>query len=579
MLFVFVVKNITMKIPKILFLILFLVFTSCKAEETTDLKHITENGNDPDRYYNGVVSSADELASMVGLDILKNGGNAIDAAVGIGFALAVVYPRAGNIGGGGFMVIHLADGTNTSIDYREKAPSGAFRDMYLDANGDVVVDLSTVGHLASGVPGAVAGMLYALEKYGTMTRQEVLKYAIDYADNGFTVSDALASSLWAYNGEFAQFPSTMKVFGDVEAGDLLVQKDLANTLRLISENGRDGFYKGPVAGYIVAEMQRGNGIITLEDLANYQPVERDVIKGTYRGYDIISMGPPSSGGISLIYLLNILENYDLSQYMYAGAEMINIMVEAMRRVYSDRSEFMGDADFVNVPADILTSKKYASNRMKDFVPGQAGKSENVTHGDVYYKESDQTTHYSVADKFGNIVSVTTTINDSYGNKLVVEGAGFFLNDEMDDFVSKPGVPNMYGLLGSDANAIEPNKRMLSSMTPTIVFKDGKPFLVTGSPGGGRIITTVLENIVNIIDYGMPLGDAVDLPRFHHQWYPDEIQIERGMLTGEVVYNLVNMGYKINEIRDYASLDAIMFFPDGGMIGHSDRRGTGKAVGY
>lgn len=564
---------------KILFLVLFLIFTSCKAEETAENKPLTEKSNDPDLYYNGVVSSADELASMVGLDILKNGGNAIDAAVGVGFTLAVVYPRAGNIGGGGFMVIHLADGTNTSIDYREKAPLGSFRDMYLDENVDVVVDLSTVGHLASGVPGSVAGMLYALDKYGTMSRHEVLKYAIDYADNGFTVSGALASTLWSYQGEFEQFPSTMKIFGDVEAGTTLVQKDLANTLRLISESGSDGFYKGLVADYIVAEMQKGNGIMTLEDLANYKPVERDVVKGTYRGYDIISMGPPSSGGISLIYLLNILENYDFSQYMYAGAEMINIMVEAMRRVYADRSEFMGDADFVNVPVDILTSKKYAAERMKDFVPGEAGKSGNVTHGDAYYKESSQTTHYSVADKFGNVVSVTTTINDNFGNKVVVDGAGFFLNNEMDDFVSKPGVPNMYGLLGSDANAIEPNKRMLSSMTPTIVLKDGKPFLATGSRGGGRIITTVLENIVNLIDYDMTLGDAVDMPRFHHQWYPDEIQIERGMLTGEVVYNLVNMGYKIQEIRDYASIDAILFYPGGGMLGHSDRRGTGKAVGY
>ncbi len=291
------------------------------------------------------------------------------------------------------------------------------------------------------------------------------------------------------------------------------------------------------------------------------------------------MGPPSSGGISLIYLLNILENFDLSQYMHSSAKMLNIMVEAMRRVYADRSEFMGDADFVNVPVDILTSKLYAERRMKDFVQGTASKSENVDHGDAYYKESSQTTHYSVADQWGNVVSVTTTINDNYGNKVVVDGAGFFLNNEMDDFVSKPGVPNMYGLLGSDANAIEPNKRMLSSMTPTIVLKDGKPYLATGSPGGGRIITAVLNNIVNLIDYEMTLGDAIDLPRFHHQWYPDEIQIERGMLTGEVVYNLVKMGYKITEIGDFASIDAILFHPDGGMQGHSDRRGSGKALGY
>jgi gamma-glutamyltranspeptidase / glutathione hydrolase len=559
-------------------LILLLVFTSCKAEERS---HTIKTNDKPadELYYNGVVSSADELASIVGLEILKNGGNAIDAAVGVGFALAVVYPRAGNLGGGGFMVIHLADGTNTSIDYREKAPSLSTRDMYLDENGNVITDLSTVGHLAAGVPGSVAGMLYALEKYGTMSRQEVLKYAIKYADEGFIVSDALAASLWAYYDEFQQFPSTMKVFGEVEAGQTLVQKDLANTLRLISENGAAGFYKGVVADYIVSEMKRGNGIMSLEDLALYQPVERPVVSGTYRGYDIISMGPPSSGGISLIYLLNILENYNLRDYMYTDANMVNVMTEAMRRVYADRSEFMGDMDFVNVPVDILTSKLYAEKRMKDFTPGQASKSANIKHGDAYHKESNQTTHYSVADKFGNVVSVTTTINDNYGNKVVVDGAGFFLNNEMDDFVSKPGVPNMYGLLGSDANAIEPGKRMLSSMTPTIVLKDGKPFLATGSPGGGRIITTVLTNIVNIIDYDKTLGDAIDLPRFHHQWYPDEIQIERGMLTGEVVYNLVKMGYKINEIGDFGSIDAIQFFPDGGMLGHSDRRGNGKALGF
>ena len=560
-------------------LTLFIIFSVFKPEVSANEKSPFTPKPSEDYYYNGVVTSADGLASEVGLDILRRGGNAIDAAVGVGFALAVVYPRAGNIGGGGFMVIHLADGTNTSIDYREMAPSLAFRDMYLDEYGDVVPDLSTFGHLASGVPGAVAGMLYALDKYGTMSRQEVLSYAIDLADNGFIVKRSMARSLARYRDDFSYFESTMKVFGNVKEGDLFVQKDLAEALKRISRKGRDGFYKGETADLIVAEMQRGGGIISYEDLENYIPVEREVVAGTYRGYDVISMGPPSSGGISLIYLLNILENYDLGEYGFGSAENIHIMTEAMRRVYADRSEFMGDMDYVNVPVDILTSKIYAQKRMKDVRWLEASTSENVKPGDAYYKESSQTTHYSVADKYGNIVSVTTTINGNYGSKVVVDGAGFFLNNEMDDFVSKPGVPNMFGLLGSDANAIEPGKRMLSSMSPTIVLKDGKPFLATGSPGGGRIITAVLTNIINVIDHDMVLGDAIDLPRFHHQWYPDEIQCEAGVLSPEARERLIEMGYTINDFRDYASIDAIMFYPDGSMHGHSDRRGDGEALGF
>ena len=326
-------------------------------------------------------------------------------------------------------------------------------------------------------------------------------------------------------------------------------------------------------------MKRGNGIISIEDLERYQPVERDVVKGTYRGYEILSMGPPSSGGISLIYLLNILENYDLTAKKHNSTESISLMTEAMRRVYADRSEFMGDMDFVNVPVDILTSKKYSEERMLDYNPQRASKSDDIKPGNAYHKNSTHTTHYSIADKFGNVVSVTTTINDNFGNKVVVDGAGFFLNNEMDDFVSKPGVPNLFGLLGNEANAIEPMKRMLSSMTPTIVLKDGKPFLVTGSPGGGRIITAVLMNIVNLIDHGMSLQESIDAPRFHHQWYPDEIQAEKNSLLQDVRNELLNMGYKINDFRDYASIDAIMILDDGTMIGHSDRRGYGKAIGF
>lgn len=539
-------------------------------------------------YKNGVVSSSHELASQVGIEIMKKGGNAIDAAVGVGFALAVVYPQAGNIGGGGFMVIHLKDGKNTSentsentsIDYREKAPLLAKRDMFLDADGNVIPNLSTLGNLAAGVPGSVAGMLFALVKFGTMNRNEVMEYAINLADTGFYISEGLANILNQYQKDFSHFPGTMKIFGgNFKTGDKLIQKDLANTLRIIRDKGKDGFYDGEVAKLIVDEMNRSNGIISYNDLSKYEARERPVVNGTYRGYEIISMGPPSSGGISLIYLLNILENYDLSKSGYGNYKNIQLMTEAMRRVYADRSEFMGDADFVTVPVDILTSKVYAERRMNDYSEDSASKSINVNHGDAYYRESDQTTHYSVADKDGNLVSVTTTLNDVFGNKVVVDGAGFFLNNEMDDFVSKPGVPNLYGLVGNEVNAIQPEKRMLSSMTPTLVFKDNNPFLVIGSPGGGRIITSVLQTIINIIDFNMDLDDAINSPRFHHQWYPDEIQMEKKFGDEYLKNELKKTGYSIKEIPDFGRIDAIMFLDDGSMTGHSDIRGYGKAIGY
>lgn len=548
-------------------ILIFVLFTSTLYAQTEGFR-------------NGVVSSSQELASQIGIDILKKGGNAIDAAVGVGFALAVVYPQAGNLGGGGFMLIHLRDGSNTSIDYREKAPLLSERDMYLDAKGEVIPNLSTLGNLAAGIPGSVAGMLYALEKYGTMSRDDVMKYAINIADTGFFINDSFADLLNQYQKDFSSFPGTMKIFGgDFREGERLVQKDLAKTLRVIRDYGRDGFYKGEVAELIVSDMNNSNGIISYDDLIKYEPKERDVLKGTYRGYEIISMGPPSSGGISLIFLLNILENYDLGKSGYGQHNTVQLMTEAMRRVYADRSEFMGDADFVGVPADILTSKIYALNRMRDYREDTASKSLNVKHGDAYYRESDQTTHYSVADKDGNLVSVTTTLNDVFGNKVVVDGAGFFLNNEMDDFVSKPGVPNIYGLVGSDANSIQPEKRMLSSMTPTFVFKDNKPFLVVGSPGGGRIITTVLQTIINIIDYNFDLDKAIDAPRFHHQWYPDEIQLEKDFGDESVRMGLKMMGYSLKEIPDFGRVDAIMFLSDGSMTGHSDRRGYGRAIGY
>jgi gamma-glutamyltranspeptidase / glutathione hydrolase len=531
-------------------------------------------------YRNGCVSSADELASEVGIKILKDGGNAVDAAVGVGFALSVVYPQAGNIGGGGFMVIHFTGGKNTSIDYREKAPFLATRDMFLNESGYVIEDLSTTGHLAVGVPGSVAGLLFALEKYGTMTRGDVMKYAIDLAEKGFKLHPELARSINSNWNDFSKFTGSNNIFGKkCKGGELFVQKDLANTLKSIRDYGRDGFYKGRVADLFINEMRRGGGIISYSDLENYNVIERDVLKGTYKGYDLISMGPPASGGICLLYLLNIVENFDLKSTGFGTAGVIHLMAEAMRRVYADRTEFMGDADFVTVPADILTSKVYSKRRFKDFDEYHASKSDNIKHGDAYYREHMETTHYSVADKWGNCVAVTTTLNDNFGSKLVVDGAGFLLNDEMDDFSSKPGAPNMYGLLGSEANAIAPNKRMLSSMTPTIIFKDTKPFMVLGSPGGGRIITAVFQTVVNVIDFNMSLKDAINAPRFHHQWYPDEIQVESGVLDKNTKMQLISLGHTIKDIHSIGKIDAIQFMEDGSMTGYSDSRGYGKALGY
>lgn len=534
-------------------------------------------GNIEEYYYNGVVSSADRLASEVGVKILQEGGNAIDAAVGVGFALAVVYPQAGNIGGGGFMLIRLADGTATSIDFREKAPLLATRNMYLDTDGNVIEDLSTTGHLAAGVPGSVAGLLYALEKYGTMSRQEVMKYAIELAENGFIVSQRLADAIKSYNVDFKKFEGSYKIFGTVKANQPFYQKELASTLKAIRDYGKDGFYKGKVADLIVNEMKRGNGIISYKDLESYNVVEREVLKGSYRGYDIITMRPPSSGGICLLELLNILEYYDLSSM--TQTEYVHLLTEAMKRVYADRAEFMGDEDFVNVPVDILTSKVYAKKRMEGFSESKASTSVEIKPGDAYYKESSNTTHYSIADKYGNVVATTTTLNDNFGCKVVVDGAGFLLNNEMDDFAIKPNYPNIYGLVGSEANSIAPGKRMLSSMTPTIVLKNNKPFLVVGSPGGGKIITSVLQTIVHIIDFNRNLSDAIEIRRFHHQWLPDYIQYEEGCFPKTVVTQLSNMGHNLKKISDFGRIDAVMIFPDGRMTGHSDSRGYGKALGY
>ncbi len=538
----------------------------------------------PVKAFNGMVVSSDSIATAVGVEILKKGGNAVDAAVAVGFALAVTYPQAGNIGGGGFMVIRMANGETVTIDYREKAPLKAHRDMFLDENRNFVPEKSQIGHLSVGVPGSVAGLLLALEKYGTMSRKEVLNPAIKLAEKGFIVNEGLANAFKNAFEHFKKFPSTMKYFSKngepYKAGDRLVQKDLAEVLKLIRDKGRDGFYKGKVADLIVAEMKRGGGLITHEDLENYQPVIRKPVVGNYRGYEVISMGPPSSGGVCLIELLNILENFDIKKYGFGSSYTIHYLVEAMRRVYADRAEYLGDPDFVQVPVEKLLSKEYARSLANEIDTFYATPSSKVIRSVSPPVEGSHTTHYSVVDKWGNVVSVTTTINSYFGSMVVVDGAGFFLNNEMDDFSASPGVPNQFGLLGSEANSIQPGKRMLSSMTPTIVLKDNKPFLVLGSPGGSTIITSVLQVILNVIDFGMNIQEAVDAPRIHHQWYPDVVYYERRGLPFDVIENLQRRGHKLVERVGYqGEVQAILIDDNGVKYGAVDPRGYGLAMGY
>lgn len=549
----------------------------------------------PYRAYHGLVVSARLEASEAGLEMLRRGGNAIDAAVATGFALAVVHPVAGNLGGGGFMVIRFADGRTTTIDFRETAPRAATRDMFLDENGRFVPERSQQGYLASGVPGSVAGLLLAHEKYGRLSRAEVLAPAIRLAEEGFHLTREQAARFNAFREIFARYLSTRKYFvkdTPFREGDLFVQKDLARTLRRIQQQGAKDFYRGETANLIVAEMQRGGGLITHEDLAAYQAIERPPVTGTYRGYQIISMGPPSAGGIGLIQLLNAVEPFDLALMGFNSSATIHLMAEAMRRVYADRAHWLGDPDFVAIPVQGLLSKAYMRQRMADFNPYRADTSQRIMHGDPWAFESQETTHYSVVDDEGNAVSVTTTLNGPYGSLVVVDGAGFFLNNEMDDFSAAPGVPNMFGLVGSEANAIAPGKRMLSSMTPTIVENpSGQLFLVLGTPGGSTIITTVFQLILNVIDHGMNIQQAVLAPRVHHQWLPDVLYYERRGLPHDVIENLQRRGWKMVE-RDGTSGRAyaiqVAHGPDelaprpGVMrvyLGGVDPRGEGGAAGY
>ena len=532
---------------------------------------------------NGMVASEQGLATQVGLDILKQGGNAIDAAVAVGFALAVVLPNAGNIGGGGFMVLHDdKTGKDVAIDFREIAPAKASRDMYLDNQGNVIDGKSLFTHDASGVPGTVAGMEYALKKWGTMPLSKVLEPAIKLADKGFIVSDVLAQTLKEEKSTLGKWSSSKAIFfknGEpLKSGDLLVQKDLAKSLRLIAKQGAKAFYQGEIATKIAKEMQSHGGTMTLGDLKAYKVVERQPIIGDYRGYKVVTMPPPSSGGVHLIEILNMLEHYPIKEDGVNSAKNIHHMAESMKLAYADRSEYLGDPDFVKIPVTGLTSKAYANERVKTIDDNKARLSSNIKPGKPQPYESDQTTHFSVMDKAGNAAAVTYTLNLNFGSGIVVEGTGILLNNEMDDFSVKPGVPNAFGLVGGTANAIEAKKRPLSSMTPTIVMKNNKPWLVTGSPGGARIITTVLQSVVNTIDHEMNPAEAIITPRVHHQWLPDELRVEEG-ISPDTIKLLQDKGHKVVTKAPMGRIQIIQA-DDSGFYGYSDPRNPdGKTLGF
>ena len=540
---------------------------------------------DPIFAENGMVVSTSKQASEIGIRILKQGGNAIDAACAVGFALAVTSSSNGNIGGGGFMVAYLADGTVFTLDYREKAPAAAYRDMFLDDNGNVIKDMSLKTRASSGVPGSVDGLLKAWSKYGSgnISLRELLYPSISLAERGFKLSVYEAQTLNTFKELFSNNEAASKIFirsdnRDWKSGDRLVQKDLGKTLKRIARYGRNGFYSGITADLIISEMDKGAGYITYEDLRQYESKFREPVAGTFNQYEIISMGPPSSGGTILIEMLNMLELFPLNDFIWNSSNYIHLLTEVQRRAYADRAEHLGDADFWNSPTNMLLKKSYAKNRIKDFSPKKASPSKQILPGDPYAFESSETTHYSIIDKYGNAVSVTTTINLAYGSGIVVDGAGFFLNNEMDDFSSKPGVPNSFGLVGNEANSIEPGKRPLSSMTPTIVLKNKKPFLILGSPGGSRIITSVLQALLNITIHNMSLKEAVSLPRVHSQWLPDAVYFEENSLNDDVKELLIDNGHTILPFSYIGNVNAILI-NENGYTGYGDPRGENTAKGY
>lgn len=535
---------------------------------------ITKKAN----YTSAAVSSAHPLASQVGTVIMKQGGNAFDAAIATQLALAVVYPGAGNLGGGGFLLARRSNGELLGLDYREAAPAAASRDMYLDAQGNANISLSQNGHLASGIPGTVAG-LFATMPYAKLPFAKLVQPAIDLAEYGFVITEREAASLNSTHESFLKYntrPSALTKEGKWKAGDTLVQKELAATLRRMQKNGAAGFYEGETAKLIVEEMQRGKGIITLDDLKNYTAKLREPIRFNYRDHQIISFAPPSSGGILIAQMMKMIEKFPIGSYGFQTPASVQLMIEAERRAYADRAEHMGDPDFWKVPVDTLISDTYLTERMKDYDPSKAGISTQIKAGSV--TESEETTHLSVIDAAGNLVAVTTTLNGGYGSRTVVGGAGFLLNNEMDDFSVKPGVPNMYGALGGEANAIVPGKRMLSSMTPTLMLKNNKPYLTIGTPGGTTIPTSVFQALVNLIDFKMDLDDAINKPKFHHQWFPDEVTVERDFLA-DTKKKLEAMGYKIKDRSAIGRTEGIRILPNGIREAVADKRGDDSVAGF
>ncbi|MEC4724790.1 gamma-glutamyltransferase [Shewanella sp. D64] len=553
-----------------------------KAAETSVYSHMATT--QPIWAKHGMVSSQEALATQAGVEILRQGGNAVDAAVAVGFSLAVTLPRAGNIGGGGFMMVHIADQNKTiAIDYREMAPSKAHKDIFLNEQGDPVAALSREHGLAVGVPGTVMGMELALEKYGTMTMKQLTQAAIKMAKDGIYVTPDLSTSLTGLKRRIAQWPSSAEIFykndgSDYQVDDLFKQPELAHSLTLIAQQGSKGFYEGETADKLISAIQQAGGIMTLDDLKHYKVIEREPVEGNYRGYQVISMPPPSSGGVHIIEMLNILEQFPIDKLGHNTAATLHLMTESMRRAYADRSEYLGDPDFYKVPVQALINKDYAKKLASQIAVNKATPSSEVKPGNLAPYESNQTTHYSVVDKWGNAVSNTYTLNFSYGSGMVAKGTGILLNNEMDDFSAKPGTPNGYGLVGGDANAVEGNKRPLSSMSPTIVMKDGKPFIVTGSPGGSRIINTTMQIIMNVIDHDLNIAEATAAPRIHHQWLPDILRVEHS-LNSDTIELLRAKGHDVKVNNAMGSTQSIMV-TEQGIFGASDpRRAGSETLGY
>ncbi len=556
------------------FLLLFwvgLVF-SCKTSEEPKIGLITENA---------MVVSAHPLASEVGKQIMEEGGNAVDAAIAVHMALAVVYPEAGNIGGGGFFVIRNQDGSTHSLDFRERGPLLAHRDMYLDEDGEVIDRKSIKGHLAAGVPGAVDGMARAHERFGSLPWKQLIQPAIDLAERGFVLSEAEAAKFNRAKENFNQYSTvnpSQFTGKEWEENDTLVQSQLAETLKLIRDQGRDGFYKGQTAKYIVEEMERGEGIISYEDLEKYESTWRAPLEGTYKNFKLITMGPPSSGGIIILQMLGILEDREISRNGEAYAEYLHLKTEMERRIYADRATYMADADYYPVPVQELLDRNYLSQRFQTFNPEKATPSDEIAAGKIL-SMSEETTHFSIVDPEGNAVACTTTLNGGMGSSVVVDGAGFILNNEMDDFSIKPGHPNMFGVLGGEANQIEPGKRMLSSMTPTILEKDGQLFMVVGTPGGSTIPTSVFQAIVNVVEFGMGMQQAVNEPRFHSQWQPELIFYEKEGMDQGIKSAMENKGHSFSERGGIGRVDGILVLPDGRLEGGADPRGMDEAFGF